>query len=131
MNTEETAKRIAGKLSHLTSTGKIIWQDAGQLGPWGEGPGHAFKAEIEEGSFAQIAEVPVPRSLITSYYFGVLEGQREVFEVFAEGLPTDPTTEQRELWRTLKELYLAVRDNARGTRQKVEKFEQLLERRLA
>jgi len=86
---------------------------------------------VEDGSFAQIAEVPVPRSLITSYYFGVLEGNREVFEVFAEGLPAEPTPEQRELWRTLKDLYLAARDSARGTRQKLEAFEQVLERRLA
>lgn len=131
MNSDATAIRLAAKLSQLTSAGKIVWLDAGQLGPWGEGPGQAFKADVEDGSFAQIAEVPVPRSLITSYYFGVLEGNREVFEVFAEGLPAEPTTEQRELWRTLKGLYSTARDNARGTRQKIEKFEQLLERRLA
>jgi hypothetical protein len=131
MNSDATAIRLAAKLTQLTSAGKIVWLDAGQLGPWGEGPGQAFKADVEDGSFAQIAEVPVPRSLITSYYFGVLEGNREVFEVFAEGLPAEPTTEQRELWRTLKGLYLTARDNAQGTRQKIEKFEQLLERRLA
>jgi hypothetical protein len=54
-----------------------------------------------------------------------------VFEVFAEGLPADPTTEQRELWRTLKNLYLAAKDSARGTWQIIERFEQDLERRLA
>jgi hypothetical protein len=128
MNSEETAIRLTGKLLQLTSAGKISWLDAGQVGSWGEGPGQAFKAAIEDGSFAQVAEVPIPRSLITSYYFGVLEGNREVFEVFAEGLPVEPTMAQRELWRTLKELYLAARDNARGTRQMVELFEQRLER---
>jgi hypothetical protein len=131
MNTEATATRLAGKLSQLTSTGKIKWLDAGQLGPWGEGPGQAFKAEVEDGSFVQIAEIPVPRSLITSYYFGVLDGSREVFEVFAEGLPAEPTIEQRELWRKLKNLYLAAKDSARETWQILEKFEQGLERRLA
>jgi hypothetical protein len=130
-NAEATATRLAGKLSQLTSAGKVKWLDAGQLGPWGEGPGQAFKTEVEDGSFAQIAEVPVPRSLITSYYFGVLEGSREVFEVFAEGLPAEPTAEQRELWRTLKNLYLAAKDSARGTWQIIERFEQGLERRLA
>ena len=57
-NTEATATRLARKLSQITSSGKIKWLDAGQLGPWGEGPGQAFKAEVEDGSFAQIAEVP-------------------------------------------------------------------------
>lgn len=112
----------------LTTSGKVTWVDAGQLGAWGEGPGQAFKAEFEDGQFAQIAEVPVPRSVMTSYYFGVLDGSREVFEVFAEGVPAEPTPQQREMWRALKGLYGAARDSARGTRQKVEKFEQLLER---
>ena len=67
----------------------------------------------------------------TSYYFGVLDGSREVFEVFAEGLPAEPTIEQRELWRKLKNLYLAAKDSARETWQILEKFEQGLERRLA
>ena len=129
--TEATATRLARKLSQLTAAGGIKWLDAGQLGPWGEGPGQAFKGEVEDGAFAQIAEVPVPRSLIASYYFGVLEGKPVVFEVFAEGLPAEPTPEQRELWRALKDLYLAARDSARGTRQKIERFEQVLERRLA
>jgi hypothetical protein len=102
-----------------------------------------FKASVEDGTFAQIAEIPVPKSLINSYYFGVAEGKPEIFEVvaqdrtddifgvFAEGYPADPTDEKLKLLRALKDLYLLARDNARGTRQKVEKFEQLLERRLA
>lgn len=128
MNTFETAIRLAGKLSKLTGSGKLTWVDAGQLGPWGDWPGQVFKASVEDGMFAQIAEVPVPRSLITSYYFGVTEGKPEIFEVFAEGYPVEPTEEQRNLWRNLRDLYLVARDNARGTIQKVEKFEQLLER---
>jgi hypothetical protein len=128
MNTEATAIRLAGKLLDLTSAAKVAWIDSGRLGPWGEGPGQVFKAQVDDGSFAQIAEVPIPRSLMTSYYFGVLEGDREVFEVFAEGVPAEPTPEQRLLWRTLKDLYAAARDSARDTWQKVEKFEQRLEK---
>jgi hypothetical protein len=143
MSTEDTAIRLAGKLSQLTAAGKLNWVDAGRLGPWGEWPGQVFKASVEDGTFAQIAEIPVPKSLITSYYFGVAEGKPEIFEVvaqdrtddifgvFAEGYPADPTDEKLKLLRALKDLYLLARDNARGTRQKVEKFEQLLERRLA
>jgi len=128
MNTEQTAIRLSGKLSELTASGKISWRDAGQLGPWGEGPGQCFKTEVEEGSIAQVAEVPVFRSSMNSYYFGLLEGDREVFEVFAEGIPADPTPAQRQLWGALKSLYLDARNSARGTKEKVEKFEQLLER---
>jgi hypothetical protein len=140
MNTEQTAIRLAGKLSQLTAAGKITWVDAGTLGPWGERPGRVFKASVEDGTFAQIAEIPVPKSLITSYYFGVAEGKPEIFEVnaegrpdeilgvFAEGYPADPTDEKLELLSRLKDLYLVARDNVKGTRQKVEKFEQLLER---
>ena len=128
MNSEETAIRLAKRLADLTLAAKIVWLDAGQLGPWGEGPGHSFKADIEGGPFAQIAEVPIFRSSVNSYYFGLLEGEKEVFEVLAEGVPAEPTPEQRELWRTLKSLYGVARDSARGTRQKVERFEQLLEK---
>jgi hypothetical protein len=140
MNTEDTAVRLAGKLSQLTAAGKLTWVDAGALGPWGERPGQVFKASVEDGAVAQIAEVPVPNSLITSYYFGVAEGKPgifevvaqgrpdEIFSVFAEGYPADPSDEKLKLWACLKDLYLAARDNAKGTRQKVEKFEQLLER---
>jgi hypothetical protein len=128
MNTDETAIRLTSKLSDLTSAGKIAWRDAGQLGAWGDGPGQSFKTEVEEGSIAQIAEVPIFRSAMNSYYFGLLEGEKEVFEVLAEGVPADPTPTQRQLWRSLKSLYAAARDSARGTQQKVEKFEQLLER---
>ncbi len=128
MNTEETAIRLSSKLAELTATGKIAWQDAGQLGSWGEGPGQSFKTEIEGSSIAQIAEVPIFRSTMTSYYFGLLEGEKEVFEVLAEGVPVDPTPAQRELWRSLKSLYFLARDSARGTKQKVEEFEQILER---
>lgn len=140
MSTEDTAIRLAGKLTQLTAAGKLQWKDAGSLGPWGERPGQVFKASVDDGTFAQIAEIPVPKSLITSYYFGVAEGKPEIFEVnaqgrpdeifgvFAEGYPADPTDEKLKLLGSLKDLYLAARDNARGTRQKVEKFEQLLER---
>lgn len=128
MNNEETAIRLSSKLSDLTASGKVTWVDAGQLGAWGDGPGQAFKTEIEEGAIAQVAEIPIFRSSMTSYYFGLLEGNREVFEVLAEGVPIDPTVAQREMWRSLKSLYLLARDSARGTKQKVEKFEQLLER---
>jgi hypothetical protein len=143
MNTDETAIRLAGKLSQLTSAGKLSWMDAGRLGPWGERPGQVFKAIVEDGSFAQIAEIPVPNSMITSYYFGVAEGKPEIYEinvqdrpdeilgVFAEGYPADPTDERLKLLSSLKDLYLAARDSAKGTRQKIERFEQVLERRLA
>jgi hypothetical protein len=140
MSTEDTAIRLAEKLLQLTATGKLTWKDGGRLGPWGERPGQVFKASVEDGTFAQIAEIPVPNSLIVSYYFGVAEGKPEIFEVssqgtegeilgvVAEGYPANPTDEKLKLHRSLKDLYLAARDNARGTRQKVEKFEQLLER---
>jgi len=140
MNTEDTAIRLAGKLSQLTAAGKLVWVDAGRLGPWGEWPGQVFKTSVEDGTFVQIAEVPVPKSLITSYYFGVAEGKPEIFEVstqgrpdeifgvFAEGYPADPTDEKLKLLGSVRNLYLAARDSAKGTRQKVEKFEQLLER---
>jgi hypothetical protein len=140
MSTEATAIRLAGKLTQLTASGKLQWKDAGSLGPWGERPGQVFKASVGDGTFAQIAEIPLPKSVITSYYFGVAEGKPELFEVnvegrpdeifgvFADGYPADPTDESLQLLSTLKYLYLAARDNARGTRQKVERFEQLLER---
>lgn len=128
MNKDQTAIRLAGKLSRLTSSGKIQWVDAGALGPWGDWPGQVFKASFEDGVIAQIAEVAVPRSTIRSYYFGIAEGKPEIFEVFAEGYPAEPTDEKIKLLKTLEDLYLAARDNARGTLQKVEKFEQLLER---
>jgi len=140
MSTEDTAMRLAAKLLRLTVSGKLTWVDAGHLGPWGEWPGQMFKASVDDGTFAQIAEIPVPKSLITSYYFGVAEGKPEIFEVnaedqpdeifsvFAEGYPAEPTDEKLKLLKSLKDLYLAARDNAKGTRQKVEKFEQLLER---
>lgn len=140
MSTEDTAIRLAARLSHLTAAGKLTWVDAGRLGPWGEWPGQVFKVFMEDGTFAQIAEVQVPKSLITSYYFGVAEGKPEIFEVnaqgspdeilsvFAEGYPAEPTDEKLKLLHALKDLYLSARDNALGTRQKVEKFEQTLER---
>jgi hypothetical protein len=140
MSTEDTAIRLAGKLAHLTAAGKLTWVDAGRLGPWGDWPGQVFKASVEDGTFAQIAEIPLPRSLITSYYFGVAEGNPEIFEVnvqgrpdeifgvFAEGYPADPTDEKLKLLSSLKVLYAAARESAKGTREKVEKFEQLLER---
>ena len=128
MNTYETAIRLAGKLSQLTSEGKLTWVDAGYLGPWGKWPGQIFKAAVEDGMFTQIAEVPLPKSSISSYYFGVAEGEPEIFEVFAEGYPAEPTDEKLKLLDSLKSLYAVARDNARGTRQKVEKFEKLLER---
>jgi len=140
MSTEQTAIRLAAKLLNLTSAGKLTWVDAGKLGPWGEWPGQVLKTSVDDGAFAQIAEVPVPKSLITSYYFGVAEGKPEIFEVnapehsnqffavFAEGYPAEPTPEKVKLLNSLRDLYLAASDNAKGTRQKVEKFEQLLER---
>ena len=140
MSTQATAIRLAGKLTHLTAAGKLQWNDAGSLGPWGERPGQVFKASVGDGTFAQIAKIPLPNSLITSYYFGVAEGKPELFEVnvqgrsdeilgvFAEGYPADPTDETLKLLSSLKDLYTAARDNAKGARQKVEKFEQLLER---
>lgn len=140
MSTEATAIRLAGKLAQLTAAGKLQWKDAGSLGPWGERPGQVFKAAVDDGTFAQIAEIPLPKSLITSYYFGVAEGKPELFEVsvqtrpdeilgvFAEGYPADPTEENLELLTALKNLYAAARDSAKGIQQKVEKFEQLLER---
>lgn len=143
MSTEETAIRLAGKLSQLTAAGKLTWVDAGHLGPWGVWPGQVFKASVDDGTFAQIAEVPLPKSLITSYYFGIAEGNPEIFEVvaqgrtdeifgvFAEGYPADPTDAKLNLLNSLKTLYRMAHDNARGTQQKIEKFEQILERRLA
>jgi hypothetical protein len=146
MNTEETAIRLAGKLSQLTETGKLTWTDAGALGPWGERPGQVFKASVESetgvGTIAQIAEIPF-QGLSNSYYFGLAEGNPGIFEViaqetpdelfrvFAEGYPADPTDEKLKLLNALKYLYLAAHESARDTRQKVEKFEQVLERRLA
>jgi hypothetical protein len=139
-NKEQTAIRIAERLRNLTVMGKLKWLDGGQLGPWGTWPGQVFKAGVEDGTFAQIAEVPVPNSPITSYYLGVAEGKPEIFEInaegradeilgiFAEGYPADPSDEKLRLLLALKELYLTARDNARGTWQKVERFEQLLEK---
>ncbi|MDE3148814.1 MAG: hypothetical protein KGL37_05030, partial [Acidobacteriota bacterium] len=103
MSKESTAIRLAGKLLSLTAAGKLKWSEAGQLGPWGTWPGQVFKAAVEDGTFAQIAEVPVPNSSIVSYYFGVAEGKPDLFEitaqgradeifgVFAEGYPAEPT----------------------------------------
>jgi hypothetical protein len=127
MNTEATATRLAIKLLALTVSGKLVWTGPENTGAWGEGPGQTYKAKIEE-ALVQVAEVPLKRSTMVSYYFGLLEGEREVFEVFAEGIPTDPTPEQRALWHALKDLFYAARDSARGTKQKVEQFEQLLEK---
>lgn len=128
MNKDQTAIRLAGKLSRLTSSGKIRWVDAGALGPWGDWPGQVFKASFEDGVIVQIAEVPVPRSTIRSYYFGLAEGKPEIFEVFAEGYPIEPTDERLKLLASLRELYALALDSARGTWQKVERFEHLLER---
>lgn len=140
MNKETTAIRLAGKLTQLTADGKLQWRDAGSMGPWGERPGQVCKASVDDGTFAQIAEIPLPKPPITSYYFGVAEGKPDLLEVsvqgrpdeilgvFAEGYPADPTDEKLKLLSSLKDLYLAVRENAKRTRQKVEKFEQLLER---
>jgi hypothetical protein len=140
MSTEQTAIRLATKLAQLTAAGKLQWKDAGSLGPWGERPGQVLKASVDDGTFAQIAEIPLPKSPITSYYFGVAEGKPELFEVsvqgrsdeilgvFAEGYPADATDEKLRLLSSLKDLYLVARDSAKGTRQKVERFEQLLER---
>jgi len=128
MNKDQTAIRLAGKLSRLTSSGKIQWVDAGALGPWGDWPGQVFKASFEDGVIAQIAEVPVPRSTIRSYYFGLAAGKPEIFEVFAEGYPIEPTDERLKLLASLRELYALALDSARGTWQKVERFEHLLER---
>jgi hypothetical protein len=137
---ELTAIRIAERLRNLTALGKLKWQDGGQLGPWGTWPGRVLKARVEDGAFAQIAEIPVPNSSITSYYLGIAEGGPEVFEVsaegradeilgvFAEGYPVDPSDEKTKLLLALKELYLAARENVRGTWQKVERFEQVLEK---
>ncbi len=138
MSSESAAIRLAGKLLQLTEAGKIRWVDAGRLGPWGTWPGQVFKSPVEDASFAQIAEVPVPNSSIASYYFGVAEGEpeiselaaggKEILKAFAEGFPAEPSEENRQLLDTLKRLYTAARDNAWGARQKVERFEQLLER---
>ena len=140
MSKEETAIRLASKLAQITAAGKLQWKDAGSLGPWGERPGQVFKASVDDGTFAQIAEIPLPKSPITSYYFGVAEGRPDLFEVsaqgrpdeilgvFAEGYPADPTDQNLKLLSSLKDLYLTARDSAKGTRQRVERFEQLLER---
>jgi hypothetical protein len=131
MSVEATATRLAGKLLRLTSEGKIIWEDAGLLGPWGEGSGRVFKASVEE-MFAQIAEVPLQNSQtvppIISYYFGLAEGTKEIFEVFAEGYPAEPTSEKRVLWYALKELYVEARNHSRATEATIERIEHLLER---
>jgi hypothetical protein len=149
MSRTDTAIRLAGKLLQLTVAGKLTWADAGTIGLPGERPCQVFKVQMADGMFARIAEVPVPRSLIVSYYFGIADGERdfgepiylgqdgileafagahEIFGIFAEGYPADPTDEKLKLLSTLKDLYIAAKDNAKGTWQKVEKFEQLLER---
>lgn len=140
MNREETAMRLAGRLSDLTLEGKLTWVNGGRVGPWGTWPGQVFKASVDDGTFAQIAEIPVPNSSITSYYFGVAEGGPEIFElnvqdrsneivgIFAEGYPAEPTKERLKLLEILRDLYAVARDNAKGTRQKVERLEQRLER---
>lgn len=137
---EGTAIRLAEKLANLTSAGKLTWTDAGKLGPWGNWPGQVFKASVEARTFAQIAEVPLPNSAINSYYFGVAEGKPEIFEInihdspkeifgiFAEGFPAAPSEEKLHLYNSLRSLYLAARDSAFGTRKKVERFEEVLER---
>lgn len=131
MNVEGTATRLATKLLHLTTAGKITWEDAGHLGPWGEAPGHVLKAPVEN-MFAQIAEIPLPKSQgnspITSYYFGWTEGAKEVFEVFAEGYPAESTPEKRKLWYVLKELFVEARNRSCATEQTIERIEQLLGR---
>ncbi|MGD0735577.1 MAG: hypothetical protein ABR976_10540 [Terracidiphilus sp.] len=140
MTTEATAIRLAGKLTQLTARGKLEWKDAGSLGPLSERRALVFKASVGEGAFAQIAEIPPPKSMTASYYFGVAQGKPELFEVnaqsrpdeifgvFAEGHSVDPTDERIKLLSSLKSLYSVARDNAKGTRQKVEKFEKILER---
>jgi len=143
MSTEDTAIRLAGKLLKLTSEGRLTWTEAGRLGPWGDRPGQVFKASVDDGTYAQIAEIPVPNSFFNSYYFGVAEGKPDISEVnaqgradeifgaFAEDYPPEPTDEKLKLLQSLKELFIGARDSARGTWQKVERFEQLLEQRLA
>lgn len=137
---EETAIRLSGKLASLTAAGKLKWLDAGSVGPWGRWPGQVFKAAVDHRTFAQIAEVPVPDSSIVSYYFGVADAKhgvtdvnvegnsKEIFGVFAEGYPADPTERKMKLLHSLKQLYVVARDSVCGTSQRVEQFEQLLER---
>jgi hypothetical protein len=148
MSGEDTASRIAGKLLQLTLAGKLTWADEGNLGLPGEKPCQVFKVEVAGGMFARIAEIPAPKSSVVSYCFGIADGENfgkvaylgqdgilasfagphEIFGIFAEGYPADPTDERLKLLNTLKDLYIAAKDNAKGTWRKVEEFEQLLER---
>jgi hypothetical protein len=113
MGTEEKAIQLAERMSKLTAAGKLKWRDAGQLGPWGEQPGRVFKALGEDGTFAQIAEIPDPKSSAVSYYFGVADGSPEIFGLFAEENRADSTDTKLKLLGSLKELYVAARDDAR------------------
>lgn len=128
MNAEVTAARLATKLSTLTLSDKIEWKEALYIIPQGVNFEMAFEARVNGGTMVVVGEAQVPRSSLNSYGFVLIENGKEVFDVFAEGVPAEPTDEQRQMWHALKDLFYAARDSARGTKQKVEQFEQLLEK---
>lgn len=127
MNTEATATRLATKLTDLTRSGKLEWKVAGYLPPLAQNLEVTFESQIND-KVVLIGEAAIYRSSINSYGFSLLENAEAVFDVFAEGVPAEPTDEQRQMWHALKDLFYAARDSARGTKQKVEQFEQLLEK---
>jgi hypothetical protein len=127
MSKDGTATRLARKLADLTKLDKLAWKEADFVYP-GAAVDLSFETSVEDGTTVLIGETAVKRTSILSYVFWIHENAETVFEVFAEGIPAEPTEEQREMWRTLKDLYCAARDSARGTKRKVERFEQLLQK---
>jgi hypothetical protein len=126
MSTESTAIRLAEKLKQLTVDGKISWRFRA-LTRDGMEPADAYIAEMPDNEAALIAERRISAGIASYSLFISSEGET-FFEAFAEGYPAEPTDEKLRMLRELRELFGAARENAKGTWQKVEKFEQLLER---
>ena len=127
MNTEPTAIRLAEKLRQLTVDGKISWKFK-ELRPENRKPRDAYIAELsEESTSALIAETKVAPG-VASYSLFLASNGETFFEVFAEGYPADPSEEKFKMHAEFQALFNAARDNARQTAQKVEEFEQLLQR---
>lgn len=128
MSNEGTAIRLASKLTALTAEGKLSWRPTGYIVSRHAELDTVFETAVDKDTVVLVGEGSIPRSTLSSYAFVLMEDVQEVFDVFAEGIPAEPTEEQREMWRALKELFYMARDSARGTKQKVERLEQLLQR---
>jgi hypothetical protein len=127
MSTESTAMSLAEKLKKLTLEGKISWKFE-ELRLEDRKPADAYTSILLDNETSSIiAEWRIDIG-IASYSLYMASKGETFFEAFAEGYPADPTDEKLNLHKTLKELFAAARDKARGTREKLEQVEQLLER---